>query len=134
MTISGNSEQKSKPDTAVAETDCLFLPYDPAPEGLQRICRSRHESGYSFEVWLCSDKKEVTLSKKEVGLDPREVQRQIYFGYVEVAGQKPPEKRHHLTNRIEGKGMYWKQDTGIETLEFYASVASTNFVELTRHG
>jgi hypothetical protein len=86
-----------------------------------------------IEVWLCSDKKEVTLSRKEVGLDPREVQRQIYFGYVEVAGQKPPEKRHHLTNRIEGKGLYWKQDTGIETLEFYASIVSTNFVELTRH-
>ena len=86
-----------------------------------------------FEVWLCSDKKEVTLSRKEVGLDPREVQRQIYFGYVEVAGQKAPEKRHHLTNRIEGKGMYWKQDTGIETLEFYASIVSSNFVELTRH-
>jgi hypothetical protein len=86
-----------------------------------------------IEVWLCSDKKEVTLSRKEVGLDPREVQRQIYFGYVEVAGQKPPEMRHHLTNRIEGKGLHWKQDTGIETLEFYASVVSTNFVELTRH-
>jgi len=86
-----------------------------------------------FEVWLCSDKKEITLSRKEVGLDPREVQRQIYFGYVDITGQKPPEKRHHLTNRIEGKGLYWKQDTGIETLEIYASVVSTNFVELTRH-
>jgi hypothetical protein len=29
--------------------------------------------------------------------------------------------------------MHWKQDTGIETLEIYASVANTNFVELTRH-
>ena len=86
-----------------------------------------------FEVWLCSDKKEITLSRKEVGLDPREVQRQIYFGYVDITGQKPPEKRHHLTNRIEGKGLYWKQDTGIETLEIYASIVSTNFVELTRH-
>ena len=66
-------------------------------------------------------------------MDDREVQREIYFGYVDVAGKKPPEKRHHLTNRIEGKGMYWKQDTGIETLEFYASVVSSNFVELTRH-
>ena len=86
-----------------------------------------------FEVWLCSDKKEKTLSNKEVALDAREVQRQIYFGYVEVAGQKVPETRQHLTNRIEGKGLYWKQDNGIETLEFYASVASSNFVELTRH-
>jgi hypothetical protein len=86
-----------------------------------------------FEIWLCSDRKERTLQNKEVALDAREVQRQIYFGYVEVAGQKLPDKRHNLTNRIEGKGLYWKQDTGIETLEYYASIVSSNFVELTRH-
>ncbi len=86
-----------------------------------------------FEVWLSSGRKEKTLGNKEIIVDDREVQRQTYFGYVDVAGQKPPEKRHHLTNRIEGKGMHWKQDTGIETLEFYTSVVSTNFVELTRH-
>jgi len=86
-----------------------------------------------FEVWLCSGRKEVTLSNTEVLVEDREVQREIYFGYREVAGKKPPETRHHLTNRIEGKGLYWKQDTGIETLELYASVASVNFVELTRH-
>jgi hypothetical protein len=65
-------------------------------------------------------------------LDDREVQRQIYFGYVEVPGKEAPEKLHHPTNRIEGKGLYWKQDTGIETLEYYTSVISSNFVELTR--
>ena len=85
-----------------------------------------------FEVWLCSGRKEMTLSNKEITVDDREVQRQIYFGYVDAAGRKPPEIRHHLTNRIEGKGLYWKQDTGIETLEFYASVVSSNFAELTR--
>jgi hypothetical protein len=66
-------------------------------------------------------------------VDDREVQRQIYFGYVEVAGREPPKEFHHYTNRIEGKGMYWKQDTGTETLEFYHSVVSSNFAELTRH-
>jgi len=86
-----------------------------------------------FEVWLSSGRKEKTLSNKEITVDNREVQRQIYFGYVDVAGQKPPEKRHHLTNRIEGKGMHWRQDTGIETLEYYASVVSSIFVELTRN-
>jgi hypothetical protein len=86
-----------------------------------------------FEVWLSSGQKYSTLGRKEIIVDDREVQRQIYFGYVEASGQKPPEKLHHLTNRIEGKGMYWRQDTGIETLEFYASVVSSNFVELTRH-
>ena len=86
-----------------------------------------------FEIWLSGGKKEITLSKKEFIIDNREVQRQIYFGYVEIAGQEAPKERHHLTNRIEGKGMYWRQDTGIETLELYHSIVSSNFVELTRH-
>ena len=81
-----------------------------------------------FEIWFCGGKD----SQGQV-LDDREVQRQIYFGYVEAAGKEAPNSRHHTTNRIEGKGMYWKQDTGIETLEFYPSVISSNFVELTRH-
>ena len=80
-----------------------------------------------FEVWFGGGK-----DNQDQVLDDREAQRQIYFGCVEVAGKKAPKARHHTTNRIEGKGMYWKQDTGIETLEFYASVVSSNFVELTR--
>lgn len=85
-----------------------------------------------IEVWLSSGRKEVTMGGKEILIDDREVQRHIYYGYVEKNGQSAPEERHHLTNRIEGKGMYWKQDTGIETIELYASVVSVNFVELTR--
>jgi hypothetical protein len=80
-----------------------------------------------FEVWFCGGK-----DSQGQALDDREVQRQIYFGYMEASGKEPPKARHHATNRIQGKGMYWKQDTGIETLEFYTSVISTNFVELTR--
>lgn len=86
-----------------------------------------------FEVWFSSSRKESTLGGKEITVDDREVQRQIYFGYVELAGREPPREFHRYTNRIEGKGMYWKQDTGIETLEFYNSVVSSNFSELTRH-
>lgn len=85
-----------------------------------------------FEVWLSSGIKQNAGTPNEFTLDDREVQRQIYFGYVDN-GQGAPENLHHYTNRIAGKGLYWKQDTGIETLEFYASVANTNFVELTRH-
>jgi len=80
-----------------------------------------------FEVWFCGGK-----DGQGQALDDREVQRQIYFGYVDVAGKEAPKARHHTTNRIEGKGMYWRQDTGIETLEFYTSVISSNFVEMTR--
>ena len=75
-----------------------------------------------FEVWFSGYK------------DNREVQRQAYHGYVELSGQEPPKARHAPTNRAEGKGYYWKQDSGIETLEFYPSTAYSNFVELTRLG
>jgi hypothetical protein len=80
-----------------------------------------------FEVWFCGGKDSQGLV-----LDDREVQRQIYFGYLDAAGNEPPKARHQTTNRIEGKGMFWRQDTGIETLEFYTSVVSSNFVERTR--
>ena len=85
-----------------------------------------------FEIWLSSGIKVNAGRTNEFPLDDREVQRQIYFGHVDT-GQKAPEKLHGYTNRICGKGLHWKQDTGIETLEFYVSVANTNFVELTRH-
>lgn len=66
--------------------------------------------------------------------DNREVQREIYYGYVEQPGQPAPAARHVVTNRVEGKGFYWKQDNGAETLEFYPSAAYSNFVELSRFG
>jgi hypothetical protein len=66
--------------------------------------------------------------------DNREVQREIYYGYIEQPGQEAPKARHVTTNRVEGKGFYWKQDSGAETLEFYPSAAYSNFVELSRLG
>ncbi|MBN1237276.1 MAG: MoaF N-terminal domain-containing protein [Gammaproteobacteria bacterium] len=75
-----------------------------------------------FEVWFSGYE------------DNREVQREIYYGYVAREGEAAPKGRHHITNRIEGKGYYWKQDNGVETLEFYPSVMYSNFVELTRFG
>ncbi|NLD36233.1 MAG: hypothetical protein GX654_05115 [Desulfatiglans sp.] len=85
-----------------------------------------------IEVGLSTGRTEPTLGGDPIVVDDREVQRQLYFGYVEVAGQEAPKELHHLTNRLEGKGLYWKQDTGHEVLELYASVANTNFVDLTR--
>ncbi|MFZ1990079.1 MAG: MoaF N-terminal domain-containing protein [Alphaproteobacteria bacterium] len=75
-----------------------------------------------FELWFSGYK------------DNREVQREIHFGYVDEPGKKAPEKRHALTNRMQGHGYYWKQDNGVETLEFYPSVMYAHFVELSRFG
>ena len=66
--------------------------------------------------------------------DNREVQREIHYGYIEVQGQDAPKERHAITNRLEGKGYHWRQDTGIQTLEMYPSVLYSTFVELTRFG
>jgi hypothetical protein len=65
--------------------------------------------------------------------DNREVQRQVYYGYVDNGGETPS-SRHHITNRLEGKGLHWKQDNGVETLDFFCSVIFSNFIELTRSG
>jgi hypothetical protein len=75
-----------------------------------------------FELWFSGYK------------DNREVQREIYYGYVEQAGLQAPKARHVTTNRCEGKCFYWKQDNGAETLEFFPSAAYSNFVELSRLG
>ena len=55
-----------------------------------------HASGLAtvFEVWFSGF------------TDNREVQREIYFGYVEEAGKEAPKARHSLTNRVEGKGFH----------------------------
>jgi hypothetical protein len=79
-----------------------------------------------FEVWFCGGKSGNTV------LDDREVQRQIYYGYIEGTGKEDTKLRHHTTNRLEGTGLYWKQDNGIEVLDLYPSIISSNFVELTR--
>ncbi|HSW38008.1 MAG TPA: MoaF N-terminal domain-containing protein, partial [Acidobacteriota bacterium] len=81
-----------------------------------------------FEVWFSGGKDPAGTV-----LDDREVQRQIYFGYVEAAGREAPKERHHYTNRLEGTGIYWKQDTGIETIDLYPSIISSNFIDVTRH-
>lgn len=66
--------------------------------------------------------------------DKREVMREIHQGYVARDGVPSPKNRHDFTNRIEGKGFYWKQDTGAETLEYYPSITYSHFVELSRQG
>jgi hypothetical protein len=62
--------------------------------------------------------------------DKREVWRHFMFGYVD-SGAPAPKTRHALTNRIEGKGTYWKNDNGVEMLYFFPSVVWSSFFELS---
>jgi hypothetical protein len=64
--------------------------------------------------------------------DKREVMREIHQGFIEMPGTPAPKKRHVASNRAEGKGFYWKQDNGWETLDYFSSITYTHWVELSR--
>lgn len=61
---------------------------------------------------------------------PREIQREYYFGWLDMGTNEKPDRLHTTTNRIEGRGLYWKFDTGYEMLTFNPSVCCTTFTEL----
>jgi hypothetical protein len=61
----------------------------------------------------------------------REINREVYFGYMSAAGE-PPKERHRRTLRLEGRGLSWTEDTGHRTIDYYPSVAYTHWVELDR--
>lgn len=95
-----------------------------------------------FEIYFSGYVPDTIASREAAGQPPfdfpngnkhREVQRHVYFGYVDDGGEVST-ARHFYTNRLEGKGVYWKQDTDIETLEMYTSILYANFIELTRFG
>lgn len=74
----------------------------------------------AFETWFCGY------------ADSREVQREIHYGYVDCnCGEGDPGSRHTLTNRLECKGLYWKDDTGVEILNFFPSVCYSSLVEIS---
>ncbi len=91
----------------------------------------------SFNGYAALESAAAAEAKREPqfknGRRNREVQRKVWFGYVDRGGLAPT-ARHTYTNRLEGKGLYWKQDTDIEILEFYVSVTFSNFIELSRFG
>ena len=128
MSVSINGKKAVKAGYRALELKQLLLISHLLPGTTKgyHIIIDRH-SGLAtvFETWFGA------------GFDPeinrREVQRQIYYGHVDNDGA-PPGKRHHLTNRLEGKGISWKQDNGVETLDFYCSIVSSIFIELTRTG
>jgi MoaF N-terminal domain len=91
----------------------------------------------SFSGYATQETADAAAQKRQPqfknGRRNREAQRKIWFGYVDD-GTAAPAGRHTYTNRLEGKGIYWKQDNDIEILEFYTSILYSSFIELTRFG
>ena len=124
LTLSENGDATSSAAYGVLELKQLLVLSHLVP-GTQRgyhIIVDQHTNlATVFETWFSGYE------------DKREVQREVYYGYVDNGGEVPS-SRHHITNRLEGKGIYWKQDNDVETIDFYCSVIFSNFIELTRSG
>ena len=101
---------------------CLFSHMIPGTQrGYTVVIDRKSKLATVIEVWFSGYE------------DNREVQRQPYYGYIDAGGPAPKE-RHSVTNRLEGRGYHWRQDNGMETLEYYPSAAYSHFVELSRTG
>ena len=91
----------------------------------------------SFSGYAATEKAAATEARRQPqfknGQRNREAQRKVFFGYVDDGGPVPT-ARHTYTNRLEGKGIHWRQDDDVELLEFYVSIIYSNFIELTRFG
>jgi hypothetical protein len=123
LTLSENGENISASYGALELKQLVVLSHlVPDTQRAYHIIIDQHTNlATVFETWFSGYEEK------------REVQREVYYGYVDNGGEAPA-ARHHITNRLEGKGIYWKQDNDVETLDFYCSVIFSNFIELTRTG
>lgn len=101
----------------LCELSMVSLMLPGADRGYSIVTDEKTGLATVFEHWFCGYE------------DMREVQRCIYYGYT--AGNGDPGMRHHITNRLEGKGFFWRDDRGIELLTFYPSVIYSSFVEIS---
>ncbi|HTY50237.1 MAG TPA: hypothetical protein VMB48_11155, partial [Steroidobacteraceae bacterium] len=124
LSLSENGAKAVNAGFGALETDriCLFSHLIPGTQrGYAVVIDRGNRLATVVELWFSGYE------------DNREVQRQIYHGYVDGGGEAPKE-RHQYTDRLEGRGYHWRQDNGMETLEYYPSAGYSHFVELSRTG
>ena len=93
-----------------------------------------------FEMWFTDNEGKVIDTSKEFydmgdiakfgEFVNREVQRQYYFGYFEIAGKEPPATRDKLSLRLENCVIDWKDTRGRRQLTTYTSTTFSTHVEL----
>ena len=144
LELSENGGKSVKAGYGALENRSLVLVSHMIPgtqRGYKVIVDQQSRLATVFEVSFSGYAQLETAAAEQAKRDPqfktgrrhREAQRKIWFGYVDGGGTAPT-ARHTYTNRLEGKGIYWKQDNDVEILEFYLSVLYSNFIELTRFG
>ncbi len=144
LELSENGGKAVKAGYGAMESRSLVLVSHMIPgaqRGYELVVDQHTRLATVFEVYFSGYAQQETAAATEAKREPqfkngrrnREAQRKIWFGYVDGGGAAPT-ARHTYTNRLEGKGIYWKQDNDIEILEFFLSITFSNFIELTRFG
>lgn len=144
LELSENGGKRVKAGYGALESRNLVLVSHMIPgtqRGYKLVVDQHSRLATVFEVYFSGYAEQEIAAAKAANREPqfkngrrnREAQRRIWFGYVEGDGPAPT-ARHTFTNRMEGKGIYWRQDNDIEILEFYLSILYSNFIELTRFG
>ncbi len=62
----------------------------------------------------------------------REVNREVWHGYIDTGNGAPEAELHAPTARCEGRACMWAEDTGNRTIDYYPSSAFSHWVELDR--
>ena len=143
LELSENGGKAVKAGYGALESRSLVLVSHMIPgtqRGYQLVVDQKSRLATVFEVYFSGYEALEIAAAREAKREPqfkngrrnREAQRKVWFGYVD--GGAAPTARHTYTNRMEGKGIYWKQDNDVEILEFYLTITFSNFIELTRFG
>ncbi len=138
LIVTENDATYTAPYSAITQGPITILTHliPGSSRGWHLVIDRRSWAVTAFETWFG-----ITVP---VGLDlfgqktepdyyrdiPREIQREYYFGWLDMGDNEKPAKLHTNTNRIEGRGLYWKYDNGYEILTFNPSVVCTTFTEL----
>jgi hypothetical protein len=144
LELSENGGKGIKAGYGALENRTLVLVSHMVPgtqRGYQVVVDQHSRLATVFEVSFSGYAQQAIAAATEAKREPqfkngrrnREAQRKIWFGYADD-GSAAPTTRHTFTNRLEGKGIHWRQDNDVEILEFYLSILYSNFIELTRFG
>ena len=94
----------------------------------------REARGYAL-AWDRHDNR-ATLFELWFGNGPaptaREVNRELWHGYIDTGDGTPQAELHSPTARCEGRACMWAEDTGNRTIDYYPSSAFSHWVELDR--
>ncbi|WP_338240533.1 MoaF N-terminal domain-containing protein [Aurantiacibacter hainanensis] len=98
----------------------MMLPREPRAYAL---AWDRHDNRATlFELWFGNGPAPVA----------REVNRELWHGYIDTGAGAPQAELHAPTARCEGRACMWAEDTGNRTVDYYPSSAFSHWVELDR--